>query len=110
IHPDDRDTIKSRMQHTLDNGATPPSERRMLRRDGSAFYGEAEAVRLDFDGIHSNVVFARDVTERREMFERMALADRMLTVGTLAAGVAHEINNPLMYVATNLAILGSELP
>jgi signal transduction histidine kinase len=82
----------------------------MLRRDGSVFYGEGEAARLDFDGKPANVVFLRDVTERREMFERMALADRMLTVGTLAAGVAHEINNPLMYVATNLGILASELP
>ena len=52
-------------------------------------------------------MFARDVTERREMFARMALADRMLTVGTLAAGVAHEINNPLSYVATNLEILAT---
>jgi len=109
-HPDDRELIRARMAHTDVNGATPPRERRMLRRDGRVFVGEGEAFRLDFDGQPANVVFLRDITERHDMFERMAVADRMLTVGTLAAGVAHEINNPLAYAATNLAIIANELP
>jgi CheY-like chemotaxis protein len=36
------------------------------------------------------------------MEERLRLSDRMAGVGTLAAGVAHEINNPLSYVISNL--------
>ncbi len=43
-----------------------------------------------------------DVTDRRRMLERLQLADRMASVGTLAAGVAHEINNPLSFVSSNL--------
>jgi PAS domain S-box-containing protein len=110
VHPADREFIQSRMAITARDGGAPVVEGRMLRRDGRTVVVEAEGVLLDFGGEPSNVVLARDVTERREMFARIAVADRMVSVGTLAAGVAHEINNPLAYVMSNLALLARELP
>jgi PAS domain S-box-containing protein len=56
------------------------------------------------------VVVIRDVTEQRKLQARLAQADRMASVGMLAAGVAHEINNPLTYVLFNLEGLASDLP
>jgi signal transduction histidine kinase len=41
---------------------------------------------------------------------RLAAADRMAALGTLAAGIAHEINNPLTYVIANLQTLAERLP
>ncbi len=43
-----------------------------------------------------------DITERRQLQQQVARANRMASVGTLAAGVAHEINNPLTYAMLNL--------
>jgi signal transduction histidine kinase len=40
--------------------------------------------------------------ERRKMQEQLLLSDRLVSIGTLAAGVAHEINNPLAYVIGNI--------
>ncbi|HET8935190.1 MAG TPA: response regulator [Polyangiales bacterium] len=45
---------------------------------------------------------ARMRAEQRQMQDRMLLSDRLVAVGTLAAGVAHEINNPLAYVIGNI--------
>jgi signal transduction histidine kinase len=42
--------------------------------------------------------------------QRLAAADRMAALGTLASGIAHEINNPLTYVIANLQTLAQELP
>lgn len=58
---------------------------------------------LDSAGLaHGGVCLVEDVTERRKLEARLAQSDRLASVGTLAAGVAHEINNPLAYVLSNL--------
>lgn len=44
----------------------------------------------------------RDVTERRRLESRLAVARRLMSLGTLAGGVSHEINNPLSFLSANL--------
>ncbi|WP_163996645.1 hybrid sensor histidine kinase/response regulator [Pyxidicoccus caerfyrddinensis] len=45
-----------------------------------------------------------DITELRETQARLALAERLASLGTLAAGVAHELNNPLAFIAQCLEL------
>ncbi|QRO00327.1 response regulator [Archangium violaceum] len=63
----------------------------------------------EYAGTPHVVTMFPDVTERKQMQARLLLADRMASVGTLAAGVAHEINNPLAYVTANLGYAHEEL-
>ena len=48
---------------------------------------------------------ARSRAERRQMEDQLMASDRMASMGMLAAGVAHEINNPLAAVMGNLSII-----
>src|SRR5918911_573457 len=55
---------------------------------------------LDVGDIQGSVVTWSDVTELSEMQEQLSRSRRLATVGQLAAGVAHEINNPLAAITT----------
>jgi len=55
------------------------------------------------------VVTFLDITERKQAEAAMRQSDRMASIGTLAAGVAHEINNPLTYVLANLSMIDQRL-
>jgi two-component system, NtrC family, sensor kinase len=54
-------------------------------------------------------VFARDVTLRKQMEARLFQADRLSALGSLAAAVGHEMNNPLAFVLANLSYIREEL-
>jgi signal transduction histidine kinase/ActR/RegA family two-component response regulator len=59
-------------------------------------------VRVARTGDAECLAIVRDVTQEREMEARLRVADRLVSLGTLASGVAHEINNPLSYVVANV--------
>lgn len=76
----------------------------------SATAGRTRQLRATFspvvrDGeVLGGVGIIDDITDRRQIEERLAQGERMASLGRLAAGVAHEINNPLAYVRTSLDI------
>jgi two-component system NtrC family sensor kinase len=71
---------------------------RARRRDGSIAEIEYSASQIPGRDPIELVGVARDVTARSELEQQLQLAGRLAAVGELAAGVAHELNNPLAAV------------
>ncbi len=99
-------------QALRDYGETPkarsfgPTTAQHGRRKG----GEVFPIELSLSAIDlpEGIVFLgaiHDLTERRRMQATIVQTEKLASLGLLSAGVAHEINNPLAYVANNLAVL-----
>lgn len=93
------------------SGERYPLEIHLRRPDGSAAaHVEFRGASVVFDGGPAVLVFGRDVSERRRLEARLALTDRMSSLGTLAAGIAHEINNPVSYALANVSYVAGAIP
>ncbi|NVM03081.1 MAG: PAS domain S-box protein [Candidatus Helarchaeota archaeon] len=79
----------------------------MKRKNGTIFPTENFIIPLkDELGNQTGwVSVIRDITERKQMEQMLIQSEKMASIGTLAAGVAHEINNPIGYIYNNLKIL-----
>jgi len=107
VHPDDRERVAESLKSAFDGNASSWSaEYRFIRGDGTiAYVLDRGFIIRDTSGRAVRAVGSmHDITERRELERRLAISDRMASLGTLAAGVAHEINNPLFYVLTNIDV------
>ncbi len=111
VHPTDLPQVRARVEEVLRTGqAHPPVELRLLRADGSTLLVEMISLMTEWEGRPALLSIGRHTAPRREAQAELMQADRLSAIGTLAAGVAHEINNPLAYVLLNLQYLVRELP
>jgi PAS domain S-box-containing protein len=69
---------------------------------------EVHSVVCEYDDKPAILSFVRDATERRRMHAQLFHNDRLAALGTMAAAVAHEINNPLTYLQLSLQHLERE--
>lgn len=73
-----------------------------MRKNGSQFPCYVDITTLVFDDGPMSISFARDFTEREQARELMIQTEKMTMIGGLAAGMAHEINNPIGIIIQNL--------
>ena len=96
-----------RMEH-------PDLGRRIYREEitneeGLVLEAYVSALLTEEDRKEGYVIVVRDVTQEREIQRRLMISSRLIALGEMAAGIAHEINNPLQVVLGNAEILGLHL-
>lgn len=78
-------------------------------KDGREFPVEVSIRYLEHNGIGYTCGIARDITERKELERQLRHSDRLATLGTITAGVAHELNNPLFVISGHLHLIERKL-
>ena len=105
-----------RLAGEMERVSTAMRERRVMsapkvRRwsDHDLRYEDITIFPLVAEGVEGAVIRVDDVTQQVRMEEMMIQSEKMLSVGGLAAGMAHEINNPLAGILQNAAVLENRL-
>lgn len=111
IVPDEQARYAAYRQQLSAKGPVPPVQLRLRTARG-----EIRDVRLwtrqsydDNGQATSELVVMQDVTQQSLLEAKLRLGERLTSLGTMAAGVAHEINNPLAFVLANLNVVKNEL-
>jgi two-component system cell cycle sensor histidine kinase/response regulator CckA len=111
VHAEDRDRVVAGVQRALEDGSESwRDEYRYLRPDGGSVHVFARgSIIRDHDGTPLRIIGGMtDLTERKKLEAQFLRAQRLESIGTLAGGIAHDLNNILSPILMSAGLLRDE--
>jgi PAS domain S-box-containing protein len=106
LHPGDLASAVQAFEKNVSGTAGPPREFRLRKNDGSYLIAEILlSGRVTHGTAPTHLGIARDVTERKTLEEQVRRMQRLESLGALAAGIAHDLNNALSPIVTGVQLL-----
>ncbi len=106
VHPDDREIVRAIAQKRFNHVDVGRYEHRIICKDGQELLVRIKGSPIINNGeITGTLVLCDDITEYRKLQSEMIRLDQMHTLGEIAAGLAHEIRNPMTTVNGFLQLL-----
>ncbi len=111
IHPDDLKAIEA-LYFKRKNGETIPSEHsiRLLHANGKEVWTQVNIVDLKWRNRPALLCFIRDVTRQKHLEMQLIQSQKMEAIGSLAGGIAHDINNILGGIQGNISMVLMAMP
>jgi len=110
VHPDDRDRVDKAARHTATQGVPYEIDHRILMPDGTVRHvHESGALVEEPDQPVRLIGTIQDVTERQQLDDNLNRAQRVQSLGVMAAGIAHDFNNILGVITIDSGILERRL-
>lgn len=111
IHPDDRDRVLREYAEAVAGDRPYETVFRFLHRDGSVRKVLSRRIPIRNKEGQTTMYqgFNIDITALDDMQQQLSRAERLATLGQVAAGIAHEIRNPLVGIGSTAALLRDEI-
>jgi two-component system NtrC family sensor kinase len=96
VPPEDKDSVLTLIVKELfEQDMRRTHELQLLTKDGRRVWVSMTGARIIHGGRLAGLICFADITEQKRQNERLMMTDRLASIGELAAGAAHELNNPL---------------
>lgn len=97
--------VKTNILQQKTNGKLLNTELAIERQNGELVPVLRNVLPVVFKGVQAQAIILFDITERKALERQVNMAQKLQSIGQLAAGIAHEINTPMQFIGTNMEFM-----